>query len=462
MNPRNDQPNAQVGMPRNDQPTGFHVVAPARQQSAPQHAAADLIRGQLDNIYSGNSGENTPHTTPVAVPTPQANPATPQQPVNPTPNPTPSVTPTSAETSSAHGFNTAPPEGLPEKAETTDAQTSTQPTSAYDRTMSNNIANRQPSKEDWQQYHSAWQKYYQMYYERTYQARSNAVTQPAVGQPDKASQADGEVAESSQSMSQKQAMHELRNSIRQKVAASAEKARKSRNFVPIIAGLVVLLVFVGIQYNRQIVGAVMAYSSPGSTEPGRIITNPNTETEVGPEPMMIIPKTNVEAPVVYGIGPDHNSQMKAMENGIAHFSIPGANAVPGQVGNAVFAAHSSNDAFARGDYKFVFMHNERLAKDDLIYMNYEGTRYTYSVKSLEVVLPSEVSKVQIDTDKPMITLISCVPLGTAEKRLLVFAEQISPSTSTAKAAEDNSSAPDADSIPGQPAPTLLEKLFGIN
>ena len=179
---------------------------------------------------------------------------------------------------------------------------------------------------------------------------------------------------------------------------------------------------------------------------------------------IIIPKINIDAPVVYGIGADHDSQMKAMESGIAHFAITGANAVPGQVGNAVFAAHSSNDAFASGDYKFVFAQNEKLVKDDIIYMNYESKRYTYKVTSTEVVMPNQVNKIQIETDKPMLTLISCVPLGTAEKRLLVFAEQISPDPTGATQSTDSddtsTSSSDSSTIPGQPAPTLLERLFG--
>ena len=151
-----------------------------------------------------------------------------------------------------------------------------------------------------------------------------------------------------------------------------------------------------------------------------------------------------------------------MEKGVAHFAISGANAVPGQIGNAVFAAHSSNDAFASGDYKFVFAQNEKLAKGDIIYMNFEGRRYTYSVTSLEVVMPSEVSRVQINATKPMLTLISCVPLGTAEKRLLVFAEQISPDPSSATTSEEDASTPQSSTIPGSPSPTLLERIFGGN
>lgn len=451
MNPKNDQQNAPVGMPRTDQPASYHVVAPPRQQVSSQHAAADLIRGQLDNIYSGNSGENTPHTTPVVASAPAMNGAVAKQ-AEPTP-----VEPERPQIS--HGFNTAPPKNLVDKPPVQPTpKENEQALSAYERTMSTSIATRQPSKEDWQQYHSAWQKYYQMYYERTYLAKSQAAQSEA--SPVSAG-SNSPSDDQGQSVSQKEAMQELRNSIRQKVVESADKARKSRHFMPVIAGLAVLLLFVAVQYNRPIVGAIVAYASPGSIDPQHIITDPTGDIEVGPEPQMIIPKINVDAPVVYGVGPDHNSQMAAMEKGIAHFSIPGANAVPGQVGNAVFAAHSSNDAFASGDYKFVFAHNERLVKGDVIYMNYEGKRYTYSVTTTEVVMPTEVSKIQIDTDKPMLTLISCVPLGTAEKRLLIFAEQISPDVSQAERADqDDISAPEASSIPGQPAPTLLERLFG--
>lgn len=451
MKPQNDQSSQRVGMSLNDQSRGSSLVTPPRQTAPTNRAAADLVRSQLDNIYAGNGSESTPHTTPVAIPQPQPSATSPQN--------APTATEQPPQSPSSHGFKTAPPKSLTEKQTEPDEEhkLGEELTSTYERTMSNSIGSRQPSQQDWSQYHSAWQKYYQMYYERQYLAKGHSAQEAT-----KAAKSHQErTAEEQASMSQDEAMLDLRNSIRQKVTDSATKVRKSRHFLPALAGLAVLLIFVGLQYNRQIVGTVMAYTSPGNIDPQHIITDPTTDVDVGPDPRMIIPKINIDAPVVYGVGPDHNSQMAAMENGIAHFSIPGASAVPGQVGNAVFAAHSSNDAFARGDYKFVFAHNERLVKGDVVYMNYEGKRYTYSVTSTEVVLPTEVSKIQIQTDKPMLTLISCVPLGTAEKRLLVFAEQISPDISGAKISEpDDASAPSTNSIPGQPAPTLLERLFG--
>ena len=64
-------------------------------------------------------------------------------------------------------------------------------------------------------------------------------------------------------------------------------------------------------------------------------------------------------------------------------------------------------------------------------MNYNEVRYAYKVTGTKTVKPTDVAalkKIANDNDgKPMITLITCVPLGTSRERLLVFGEQISPS-----------------------------------
>ena len=436
MKPQNDQSVTRVGTTYADQ-SRAHIVAAPRQTPSAHHAAADVVRSQLDHIYAGEGSEQTPHTTPVIT-----------QPA-PTESPAPTPTPREYSPPTRHELNTAPP--APAQHDTD------QEISAYQRTMAVGVTARQPSKEDWRQYHSAWQKYYQMYYERQ-SILQQYQTQQVANKPSEIAPVQ---TSKDESIDQKQAMQELRTSIRNKVTESATRVRKSRHFIPALAGALVLIIFVGLQFNRQIVGTVLAYTTPGNIEPQNIIVDTTVQEDVGPEPKMIIPKINIDAPVVYGIGPDYNSQMAAMQHGIAHFSIPGANAVPGQVGNAVFAAHSSNDVFARGDYKFIFAQNEKLVKGDIIHMNFEGKRYTYSVTSTEVVMPNEVSKVQITTNKPMLTLISCVPLGTAEKRLLVFAEQIYPDPTGAKTANtDDATTPEATNIPGKPAPTLLERLFG--
>ncbi|WP_338521046.1 class D sortase [Candidatus Nanosynbacter sp. BB002] len=416
------------GSPRPFQP-------PARDQSSTRNAAADVIRGQINSIYTGNSSDAAPHTTPAPAST------TPQEPaLQPQPQPqaaTPVAKPAPQTEPQGHRLNTTPP------TDTTTATTS-QPTQLANSTP-------QATPDQWQQYHSAWQKYYQMYYERYYANHLNAQQSPS-------QRPQTSTPEAADTLSpQQQAIRDLRSKIRNTVNDSAKKVRNSRHFIPALAGTMVMLAFVFLQYNRVILGTVAAYTSPGNIEPQNIIVDPSIDTKVSAEPKIIIPKINVDAPVVYGAAPDVQSQRKAMEKGVAHFAVSGASALPGQAGNVVLAGHSSNDAFAAGGYKFIFAQNEKLQKDDVIYLNYEGKRYTYKITGSEVVKPNEVTKIQTGTQKPMLTLVSCVPVGTADKRLLVYADQISPDPNTASAAAENNA---TGQIPGNPSPTVLERIFG--
>ena len=320
----------------------------------------------------------------------------------------------------------------------------------------------EPQAEQWKQYHSAWQDYYQKYYERYYagqihQARQ-ALDTPKLSQEAPQSVITGS-SESPKDLTKQEALNDLRSKLRQQVAESAGKIRKSRHFVPISAAALVALVFVFLQYNQVLFANVQAYVVPGNIDPQNIIVDPTVETNVGPESKLIIPKINVEAPIAFGVSNDYDSQMKAMETGVAHFSIPGASSVPGQTGNTVLAGHSSNDAFVNGDYKFIFAQNEKLQTGDTIYVNYQSKRYAYKITTKEVVMPEEVSKLVYPTDKPVLTLVSCVPLGTALKRLLITAEQVSPDPIAATTAPTADDAPKVVSIPGS-EPTFFERLFG--
>ena len=250
-----------------------------------------------------------------------------------------------------------------------------------------------------------------------------------------------------------------RKDISEKARQKTEKIRKSRHFVPFFSAIVVVALFLFLQYNRLIFASVEAYVAPGNSNATQTIYSPNSSNSVGQEPKLIIPKINVDVPVVYGVGNDNASQLKAMEKGVAHFSIPGANAVPGQNGNTVLSGHSSNDLFDTGDYKFIFAQLDKLKQGDVIYANYNGKRYTYNVTKTEVVMPNQVNRVQIGTDKPMLTLITCVPLGTAEKRLLVFAEQVSPDPTKAEKPASQENSENKEVTLPRNSLTFFERLF---
>ncbi|MCL2444583.1 class E sortase [Candidatus Saccharibacteria bacterium] len=303
-------------------------------------------------------------------------------------------------------------------------------TKTYEKTFNDTTQAPRVNDQEWKKFHTAWQDYYQKYYEGYYASlASKSDIKRSVAKAERDT-VDGEEEENSS------AVDELRKKIRDNASESAKKVRKSRHFVPIIAGLAVILVFLFLQYNRFIFGAVRAYVMPGTAVAEIVEIDPTVSANVGLEPRLIIPKINVQAPIIFGIGWDHASQQNAMNYGVAHFSIPGANAMPGQVGNLVISGHSSGDVFDRGNYKFIFAQLGRIRNvGSTIFVEYGGVRYTYAVTRYEIVRPTDVNRLFLtgeEATKPMLTIITCWPIGTARERLLVFAEQISPNPADAE------------------------------
>ncbi len=294
-------------------------------------------------------------------------------------------------------------------------------------------------------YHSAWQEYYQKYYHGYY-------SQHLGKQVDQKSQAED-------SEKDKQTMEDLKNDLYGTLHKSSKKIKRSRHFIPIMTGVFAVLVFLFLQYNQIVAANVISFISPGNIDPQNIIIDPNTSVVVSAEPRLIIPKINVDVPVVWDIPNDYQSMMDAMLKGVAHFAIPGAESHPGQIGNTVLSGHSSNDLLDNGSYKFIFAQLEKLNTGDTIFIHYQSTRYTYTVTKKEVIEPSQVDKLIYETTKPVLTLITCTPLGTSRYRLLVTAEQISPDPAKATNVATDSSAKTTGSIPSG-SKTFIERLFG--
>lgn len=397
MNPDTRSPGGDLP----EQPNGNSPAVPSQPAPAShQEAAANVLRGQIGALYGDQ---------PVASPTTVTQPAAEQ--------PTQSL--------EAH---------------------------PYHRTHN---AHPLPHADQWKAYHSAWQNYYQKYYEQYYaQAKQSHgghyFSQEKTKEPEIASQSELKTDE---------ALYELRQKLLGQVQESAKNIRKSRHFFPILASVIVVLLFVFVQYNRVFIATVQAYVTPGNASVQNIVIDPASDVVVSPEPRLIIPKINVDVPVIYDVPTDEASQLAAMEQGVAHFPVPGANSKPGQVGNTVLSGHSSNDLFDPGAYKFIFSQLEKMQVGDTIYANYEGIRYTYVITKTEVVRPNEVNKLIYPTNKPVLTLITCTPLGTALNRLLVTAEQVSPDPAQAIAAPTNGATAENAAIPGN-SPTFIERLFG--
>lgn len=311
----------------------------------------------------------------------------------------------------------------------------------------NSTAIARANANDWRKYHSAWQNYYQKYYgeyygkaakeyvakERLKYERDLADRELKGAQTER--QAITSAATKVQAEEEKQAKNavdEFKTKIQKKVSHRAKKMRKSRHFIPIAIGLSVLILGLLFQYNQVIIANAVAYMSPGGSEVNDITAiDPTVSANVHENPTLMIPKLNVEVPVVFGAKNDVNSMSDAMSNGVAHFAIPGASARPGEVGNFVISGHSAGNIYQQSDYKFIFSGLTRMGGGDLIYMDYNSQRYTYRVTGTRTVDPSDVGALRTianeNSGKPMITLITCTPLGTSKYRLLVYGEQIHPS-----------------------------------
>lgn len=285
---------------------------------------------------------------------------------------------------------------------------------------------------DWQKYHSDWQNYYQKYYSEYYakaaqkylENEKSKLSAQAVSTNTYLSQDSIARTEASA----KQVEVSLRERIREKANSSFKLSKRHKQFVPIFAGIFSVLFVLFLQYNRLIFAPIMAYIAPGNTkDTGITAIDPTVSEAPTADPRLLIPKLNVDVPVFFNISNDTATINNAMNHGVAQFKIPGADAMPGQIGNLVISGHSAGDIYSNNQYKFIFSGLERLVDGDLIYVNYNSVRYTYKVYKRETVEPTNVAALVYKIDKPILTLITCTPLGSDRYRLLVMAEQINPS-----------------------------------
>ncbi|MEX1059261.1 MAG: sortase [Candidatus Saccharimonadales bacterium] len=247
----------------------------------------------------------------------------------------------------------------------------------------------------------------------------------------------------------------LRDSVRGTVPkrrAIAHSPIRSLVFGLSVGVISVMIVLFGF-FNERFIAPFIQPSRSLSNVP--LITN----AAVGPNPEVIIPKINVQIPVIYGVKSIEESVVqKTLEGGVLHYADT---AQPGQNGNAVIVGHSSNNIFNKGKYKFAFVLLSRLEPGDTFYLQKDGQRYTYQVYQKKIVKPDDVS-VLGPADRPATaSLITCDPPGTSINRLVVTGEQISPDPANNKARGiDNSLAAQSKVIPSN-AQSLWSRLWDL-
>ncbi len=151
-----------------------------------------------------------------------------------------------------------------------------------------------------------------------------------------------------------------------------------------------------------------------------------------PVNMVIIPKLKIAAPLVQppteallqqDWGQVEKDIQESLLNGIVHY--PGT-AKPGQAGNFFITGHSSNYGWVKSQYNSIFARLHQLNVGDEYWVYWNGDRHRYIVRSKKEVSPSDVSVLDQPPDERMGTLMTCTPVGTTLRRLIVQAQEVDP------------------------------------
>lgn len=136
---------------------------------------------------------------------------------------------------------------------------------------------------------------------------------------------------------------------------------------------------------------------------------------------IVIPKINVDAPILYLNTTDNDQIIEAIKDGVGHYY---GTAMPGRNGNTFLTGHSSYYWWSGGKYNQIFANLGQLTTGDLVYIYYQSKKFVYRVSKNFVVQPSQV-EILAQTTEPTITLMTCTPVGTNLRRLVVQGELIS-------------------------------------
>jgi sortase A len=152
--------------------------------------------------------------------------------------------------------------------------------------------------------------------------------------------------------------------------------------------------------------AAVAAPAP-RTKPVPPPANPTAKVPVVKIGEIRIPKIGLVHPVYEGV------TLTVVDKGPGHW--PGS-AVPGQLGNAVFAGH-------RVTHSHPFRNVDKLvAGDEIIFVMPNGT-FTYRMTKQQIVSPTDTWIVN-PTQTATLTLFACHPPGSAAKRIVIRGEYV--------------------------------------
>jgi LPXTG-site transpeptidase (sortase) family protein len=134
-----------------------------------------------------------------------------------------------------------------------------------------------------------------------------------------------------------------------------------------------------------------------------------------------IPDLKINVPIIWTKTP--NDFLTDLQSGVVHY--PGT-ALPGEVGTTYISGHSSNYIWAKGNYNSIFAKLGNLPdntsfKITVVQKNGKDAILHYVVTKRKEYSPRDAEQFR-NTDKSLVALSTCWPVGTTQKRLVVFGE----------------------------------------
>lgn len=112
---------------------------------------------------------------------------------------------------------------------------------------------------------------------------------------------------------------------------------------------------------------------------------------------------------------------KGLQDGAVHYP---RTAKPGEYGNLFITGHSSYYAWDKGKFKDLFALLHKLEIGDQYYVYYQGKQYVYEVYKKYEVYPDNISILEQPENEKISTIMTCAPVGTALRRLVINAKDI--------------------------------------
>lgn len=132
---------------------------------------------------------------------------------------------------------------------------------------------------------------------------------------------------------------------------------------------------------------------------------------------IMLPQLEEPLPLIYSDTLDEPKVQEYLKQGAVVLPLGTAF---GEEGNVVVTAHSSGTQ-SFGPYRFAFSKLAELKNGDEFTVQTDKAKYTYKVYGQDIVWPTQVDKLPQD-NRSTVTLVTCWPLWTNYKRLLVHSE----------------------------------------